>query len=259
MDSIILNISPLSGAIICSIFTFLLTSLGASVVFFFKKINNDLLDYMVALSAGIMLAASFFSLLDPAINLSYELNFKPYIVCSLGFLLGGLFLYISDKIINKKIKIKNNKSLIMLIFSITLHNIPEGASIGVAFGLLCYNYSYSALLSAFILALGIGIQNFPEGSAVSLPLKASGYSSFKSFIIGSLTALVEPISAIIGVILAMKIKIIMPILLSFASAAMIYVIATELLPETNEKNKSKVGLITIIGFIIMMFLDIALS
>ena len=147
----------------------------------------------------------------------------------------------------------------MLIFSITLHNIPEGMAIGVAFGSLYYEKSVALLLSAFLLSFGIGIQNFPEGSAVSLPLKASGQSSLKSFLIGSTTAIVEPISAIIGVLLVLKIKLIMPILLTFAASAMIYVVITELLPGVQEKNKSLVGLVTIIGFTIMMILDLALG
>ena len=258
--SIFYNFSPLTCAIIASIFTFLLTSLGASLVFFIKRINDDVLDYFIALSSGIMLSAAFFSLLNPAIESSIELNYKPYIICSLGFMGGGLFLFLIDKTLDKKItNIKDNKSILMLIISMTLHNIPEGMSIGVAFGSLYYDYSYGLLISAFILAFGIGIQNFPEGSAVSLPLKASGHSSFKSFLIGSATAIIEPISAIIGVILVLKIRLLMPILLSFASSAMIYVISTELLPNVNQKNKSYVGLITLIGFTIMMILDVALS
>ena len=255
------NVSPLICAILASTFTFLLTAIGAGIVFFVKKLNDDILDYLIGLSSGIMLAASVFSLINPAVETSISLGYKPYIVCSVGFLLGGLFLFISDKIIDKKMSIKNkkHKSLILLIFSITLHNIPEGMAIGVAFGSLYYENEISLLLSAFLLAFGIGIQNFPEGSAVSLPLKASGCSSLKSFLIGSATALVEPISAIIGVILVLKIKLVMPLLLTFAASAMIYVVVTELLPGTKEKNKSLVGLITIIGFIIMMVLDLALS
>ena len=258
------NLSPLVCAIIATTFTFLLTALGSSVVFFVRKVNDDILDYLVGFSSGIMLAASVFSLINPAIDASISLGYKPYIVCSFGFIIGAIFLFISDKFIDKKMSTKkknskSKKSIIMLIFSITLHNIPEGMAIGVAFGSLYYESSIALLLSAFLLAFGIGIQNFPEGSAVSLPLKANGLSSIKSFLIGSATALVEPISGIIGVILVLKIQLVMPILLTFAASAMIYVVISELIPSTQEKNKSLVGLITIIGFIIMMILDLSLS
>ena len=257
----LINTSPLICAIICSTFTFLLTLIGSGVVFFIRKINNDILDYLTGFSAGIMISAAFFSLLNPAIEASLELNYKPYLICSIGFLLGGLFLFLSDKFIDNRLpkKYKDNKSLIMLIFSITLHNIPEGMAIGVAFGSLYYEQSYALYISAFILALGIGIQNFPEGSAVSLPLRASGYSELKSFLIGGLTAIVEPISSVIGVLLVMKIKLIMPLLLSFAASAMIFVVITELIPDISKKNKSIVGLITLIGFTVMMILDVALG
>lgn len=260
-----INQNLIIKTILASSFTFLLTSMGASIVFFFKKVNKTFMDGMLSLAAGIMLAATFWSLLEPSINMSNNLHLNSWFIALTGILSGGLLLYLGDAIYNKAVKIKNSeeskkKRIFMLIFSITIHNIPEGLAVGVAFGSLYYNIPGATLLSAISLAIGIGIQNFPEGSAISLPLRREGYSRFKSFLIGSLSGIVEPISALIGAILVLKTRYILPFFLSFAAGAMIYVIVKEIIPESQEnKNKDLMAIFTIIGFVIMMVLDVALG
>ena len=216
---------------------------------------------MLGMAAGIMIAASFFSLIMPAIKMSESLKLIPFIVLSIGFLGGGLFLFLFDIVFNKCSKFKSkNKRIWMIMLSITMHNIPEGMAVGVAFGSLYYNLDGATLISAWMLALGIGIQNFPEGSAISLPLRREGYSRKKSFFLGQISGIVEPISGVIGALLVLKLRFLLPFLLSFAAGAMIYVVVEELIPEsqTNEK-KEVMALFTLIGFSIMMILDLALS
>jgi ZIP family zinc transporter len=248
------SLSPVIQTLLATIFTWGVTALGALVVCFFKEMNKKVLDTILGFSAGVMIASSFWSLLSPALDLSLELGFKEWVLPSIGFIMGGLFVLFSDSFLDKVLSIRkkkeNNESLkrsILFVSAITIHNIPEGMAIGVAFGSIA---SSSAR---------IGIQNFPEGAAVSLPLRREGYSRFRSFMIGQASAIVEPIAAIIGVILAMSIKSILPILLSFASGAMIVVVARELLPESVKENKnlSTIGLIG--GFVLMMILDVALG
>ncbi len=252
-------------ALIASLFTWAVTALGASIVFFFKKVNKTLMDAMLGFSAGVMIAASFFSLITPALEMAKNLNINIPVVISLGFILGGTLLFIGDKIYDLIDKGKDNnknsrKRCFMLISSITIHNIPEGLAIGVAFGSLAYNVTGSSILSALTLALGIGLQNFPEGSAVSLPLRREGYSRKKAFFYGQLSGIVEPISAVIGTILVLKIKTILPFLLSFAAGSMIYVVVEELIPEsqTNQK-KDLMAFFTLFGFVLMMILDVTLG
>lgn len=259
-----INLAYPIQALIATLFTWGITALGASVVFLFKRVNKTTLDAMLGLSAGVMIAATFWSLLSPAIEMAIELEMIAWLVVALGFLSGGLLLYLGDKIFDKltpkKRKNHSFKRSLMLIFSITLHNIPEGMAIGVAFGSVAYNLEGATLMAAVMLAIGIGIQNFPEGSAVSLPLRRDGMSPKKAFLWGNLSGIVEPIAAVIGAILVMKVKILLPILLSFAGGAMIYVVVQELIPEsqTNEK-KDLMALFTILGFMIMMVFDVALG
>lgn len=259
------NLSFVWQALIASLFTWAVTALGASIVFFFKKVNKTLMDAMLGFSAGVMIAASFFSLITPALEMAKNLNINIPVVISLGFILGGTLLFIGDKIYDLIDKGKDNnknsrKRCFMLISSITIHNIPEGLAIGVAFGSLAYNVTGSSILSALTLALGIGLQNFPEGSAVSLPLRREGYSRKKAFFYGQLSGIVEPISAVIGTILVLKIKTILPFLLVFAAGSMIYVVVEELIPESqSNERKDVMALFTLIGFVIMMVLDVALG
>ncbi len=264
--NILLNINPIILSLIATTFTFFITLLGSSIVFFFKNINKNFLDAMLGISAGVMIAASFFSLLNPAIEMAKSLNLIVWLVLLIGFTLGGTILYLIDKFTNKllssrkKIKKKSLKRCIMLIISITLHNIPEGMAIGVAFGSTIYNIDGATTYAALILAIGIGIQNFPEGSAVSLPLRQEGLSRFKSFLFGGLSGIVEIFSGLIGVLLVLKIRLLLPYLLSFAAGAMIYVVIEELIPESqSNERKDLMALFTLIGFSIMMILDIALS
>lgn len=251
-------------AFLAATFTFLITSLGSALVFCFKKVNKNISDIILGISAGIMLAASYFSLLNPAIESAKTLSNCAALVVAFGFFLGGLLLFTTDKIFSKLMKKKkkkeNSKKIFLLVSSITIHNIPEGLSIGVAFGSVFYGLPGATTLAALGLALGIGLQNFPEGCAVSLPLRQAGMSRIKAFLIGALSGLVEPIAAVIGAILVLKVQFVMPILLSFAAGAMIYVIVEELIPESQQNsNQDVVTLYTLVGFIIMMILDVALG
>lgn len=272
MLSLLENINPIIGALIATIFTWMVTALGSSIVFFFKKINKNIMDAMLGFAGGVMIAASFWSLLSPGIEMAKNLNMIPWLITFIGFFSGGLLLYIGDKIFNyfdKKISKntkKNNiqipsfKRCLMLIFSITLHNIPEGLAVGVAFGSIVYGLEGASISSAVLLALGIGLQNFPEGTAVSVPLRREGMNRKKAFLYGQLSGIVEPISGVIGALLVLKVRLLLPFLLSFAAGAMIYVVIEELIPESQtNKRKDLMALFTLIGFSVMMILDVALS
>ena len=259
-----MNLNYPTQALIASLFTWGITSLGAAVVFLFKKVNKNTMDAMLGLSAGVMLAATFWSLLSPALEMAENLKLISWLIVSLGVLSGGLLLFCGDKIFDRITKKKTNshsiKRSLMLIFSITLHNIPEGMAIGVAFGSVFYNLEGATLAAAVMLAIGIGIQNFPEGSAVSLPLRREGMSPQKAFFFGMLSGIVEPISAVIGAILVIKVQVLLPILLSFAGGAMIYVVVQELIPESQtNKKKDLMALFTILGFLLMMIFDVSLG
>ena len=259
-----MNLNYPIQALIASLFTWGITSLGAAVVFLFKKVNKNTMDAMLGLSAGVMLAATFWSLLSPALEMAENLKLISWLIVSLGVLSGGLLLFCGDKIFDRITKKKTNshsiKRSLMLIFSITLHNIPEGMAIGVAFGSVFYNLEGATLAAAIMLAIGIGIQNFPEGSVVSLPLRREGMSPKKAFFFGMLSGIVEPISAVIGAILVIKVQVLLPILLSFAGGAMIYVVVQELIPESQtNKKKDLMALFTIFGFLLMMIFDVSLG
>ena len=259
------DLNPILQALIATTFTWGITLLGALMVCFFKEVNKKVLNTILGFSAGVMIAASFWSLLLPSIDLSQELGYISWVLPALGFIFGGLFVLLSDKFLDKTLSNKSDvnkaslKRSILLVSAITLHNIPEGMSIGVAFGGISSGVSGMTLIGAIMLAIGIGIQNFPEGAAVSLPLRKEGFSRKKSFFIGQASALVEPISAVIGVVLVLAIRSILPILLSFAAGAMITVASRELLPESISENKNLSTLGLIFGFVVMMILDVALG
>lgn len=260
------GLNPIIQALIATTFTWGVTALGALMVCFFKSGNKKVLNTILGFSAGVMIAASFWSLLSPAIELGEELGYIAWVLPTLGFIVGGLFVLLSDKFLDKvlkkqksKKKVNSLKRSILLISAITIHNIPEGMAVGVAFGGLAYGVSGMTLIGAIMLAIGIGIQNFPEGAAVSLPLRNEGFSRTKSFIYGQASALVEPISAIIGVVLVLAVRSILPFLLSFAAGAMIVVVARELLPESIKENKNLATLGLLCGFTIMMILDVSLG
>ncbi len=259
-----INANVYVQVLLATLMTWGITALGAAIVFFFKKVNGLVLDAMMGLSAGVMISASFWSLLNPAINTANSLGMISWLVVSLGFLIGCIILIFSDimfgRFLSKKKSpnIKGIKRSLMLIFSITLHNIPEGLAIGVAFGSIASGAKEATLAAAFMLAVGVGIQNFPEGTAVSLPLRRENMSRLKSFIYGMLSGIVEPIAGILGCFLVIYVENILPFFLSFAAGAMIYVAVSELIPESqNNKHKNLMSFFTILGFVIMMMLDVA--
>lgn len=265
------DLNPVLLAFLATLFTYSITLLGASLVFFFKTVKKNVMDAMLGFAAGVMISASFFSLLQPALEMANNLKMISWLVVFIGFFSGGLLLFTGDKIFNyfdKKItknkkEEKERKSLkrsLMLIFSITLHNVPEGLAIGIAFGSTAYCLEGATITSAMIIALGIGLQNFPEGTAVSVPLRREGMSRKKAFFLGQLSGIVEPISGVIGALLVLKVRTLLPYLLAFAAGAMIYVVIEELIPESQtNKKKDLMALFSIIGFSIMMILDIALG
>lgn len=261
----ILELHPIIQAGIATLFTWSVTAIGAALVYLCKKINKNFMDGMLGFAAGVMIAASFFSLINPAITMSENLGLTPWLVVFIGFFFGGVLLFIGDKVYDiyekkHQEKKKTSKRCLMLILSITLHNIPEGMAVGVAFGSVVYGIEGATLAAAWTLALGIGLQNFPEGTAVSMPLRREGYSRNKAFFLGQLSGIVEPIAGIIGAILVIKVRVLLPYLLAFAAGAMIYVVVEELIPESQtNKKKDLMALFTLIGFSVMMILDIALG
>ncbi|MCX7943955.1 MAG: ZIP family metal transporter [Deltaproteobacteria bacterium] len=270
MEIILSQYSSILLALLGGLFTYLLTTIGASGVFFIKRVNERLLDLMLGLAAGIMIAASFWSLLSPSIELSEKSGYVKWLPPAIGFLLGAAFLRIVDMFLphlhiglaeSEKEGIKTSfEKTTLFVLAVTIHNIPEGLSIGVAFGSLTSEESTVSIMAAVSLTLGIGIQNIPEGLAISLPLRTEGFSRTKSFFYGQLSGIVEPISALIGAMAVSLIEPILPYALSFAAGAMIYVVVEELIPESQVKGNSDIATIgTIVGFTIMMILDIALG
>lgn len=270
MMEIFYGYTPVLQAFLAALFAYIITSLGAALIFLVPRFNKKILDSMLGFSAGIMIAASFFSLLLPSIELAEETGFIKWVPPVLGFAIGGLFLYLFDKIVphlhiglddSEKEGIKTNLSrTTLLILAITLHNIPEGLSIGVAFGAVGASVKGATIAGAVSLAIGISIQDFPEGAAVSFPLMREGMGKLKSFFYGQLSGVVEPIAAIVGAMLVLSVKPILPYALSFAAGAMIFVVVEELIPESQaDKNSDYATLATLIGFGVMMLLDIGLS
>lgn len=261
-------------ALVGSFFTYFMTAIGAMLVFFFKQVNKNLFNLIMGFASGIMIAASFWSLLDPAIAMAKEQGKLAWLVASIGFAVGGLFLYAADKVVphvhfgynRKKEGLPTRlKRTILLVFSVTLHNIPEGLAVGVAFGALKYVTGdlMAATLGAIGLTIGIGIQDFPEGAAVSIPLRQEGMSRRKAFFWGQASGLVEPVAALFGALLVMQTQAVLPYALAFAAGAMVYVVVEELIPEAQQRNSDKSThhaiLGFMVGFIVMMVLDVALG
>ena len=262
MDRLI-QVEPVILALFATLITWMFTLMGAGVVKFFKRVKDIVMDLCLAFASGVMLSASYYSLLAPGIEQAESLNQTPWLISSLGFLSGAIFLCLSDlfvkKVVNKNKKNSLKRSM-LLITSITIHNIPEGLAVGVAFGSLSYNLTSSVLVSAFIFAIGIAVQNFPEGAAVSLPLRREGFTRKSAFFYGQLSGFVEPISGVIGAILVLKISSILPFFLCFAAGAMVYVVVKELIPESQlNNNKNMITVFTLIGFLFMMLLDVCLG
>jgi ZIP family zinc transporter len=264
------GLNPVLQALIATLFTWAVTALGAAFVFFIKSINRKVLDGMLGFAAGVMIAASYWSLLAPAIEMAEEGSLPAWVPATAGFLMGGFFLWIIDKILPhlhlgfpreeaEGIKTNWHRS-VLLVLAITLHNIPEGLAVGVAFGALGSDLPSATLGGAIALALGIGIQNFPEGTAVSVPLRRGGFTRLKSFWYGQLSGFVEPIAGVLGAVAVILIKPILPYALAFAAGAMIYVVVEELIPESQlEKNTDIATLGAMGGFAVMMTLDVALG
>ncbi len=260
-------------ALLATLGTWFVTALGAGTVAFFKSPNPKILNLMLGFASGVMIAASFWSLLQPAIERAEQVSSEPaYFVATVGFLFGAVFMWLSDKAVTfarKRVNNNDEKSsdklnrIIMLILSITLHNIPEGLAVGVAFGALQNSgFSSEGLMGAITIAIGIGLQNFPEGAAVSLPLRREGYSRRKSFLYGQASGMVEPLSGVLGAVLVVYTEKLLPYALSFAAGAMILVAVHELIPECQKNQKSQPYFSTmgiIAGFAVMMLLDVMLG
>jgi len=268
LDSI-LQTNPVLLTLLATLFTWGLTALGASMVFFFKNINRKILNSMLGFAAGVMIAASFWSLLKPAIEMAESNGDIPWVPAVIGFLAGGMFLFVIDKLlphlhmglsIDKAEGIKTSwQRSILLVLAITLHNIPEGLAVGVAFGSLAHNPDAGVLAGAIALAIGIGLQNFPEGAAVSIPLRREGFSRLKSFNYGQMSGIVEPIAGVLGAYLVFVVEPLLPYALSFAAGAMIFVVVEELIPESQSGNETDLSTIgAMLGFATMMLLDVAL-
>ncbi|MEK9613622.1 MAG: ZIP family metal transporter [Flavobacteriaceae bacterium] len=262
------NTDPVLGALYATLFTWGLTALGASLVFFVKSMNRAVLDGLLGFTGGVMVAASFWSLLAPGIEMSPGEGFTKVIPAAVGFGMGALFIFGLDKILpHIHINFKESEGIktpwhrtTLLVLAITLHNIPEGLAVGVLFGGVAAGIPEASIAGAVALAIGIGIQNFPEGIAVSMPMRRQGVSRFKSFWFGQLSAVVEPIAAVIGAVAVTFFTPILPYALSFAAGAMIFVVVEEVIPETQLDKYTDVATLGFIGgFIVMMCLDVALG
>ena len=260
--------NPVLGAFFATLFTWGITALGASLVFFVKVLNRALLDGLLGFTGGVMVAASFWSLLAPGIEMSSGEGILKVLPAAFGFGFGALFIFGLDKILpHIHINFKESEGIktpwhrtTLLVLAITLHNIPEGLAVGVLFGGVAAGVPEASITGAVALALGIGIQNFPEGIAVSMPMRRQGISRFKSFWYGQLSAIVEPFAAIFGALAVTFFTPILPYALAFAAGAMIFVVVEEVIPETQQdKNTDIATLGFIAGFIVMMILDVSLG
>jgi ZIP family zinc transporter len=270
MVSFLEQFNPIIQSLLATFFTWGVTALGAAGIFLSKEISRKLMDGMLGFAAGVMIAASYWSLLAPSIEISESLGLVPYLPPAIGFMLGGAVLWLIDRILPhlhlnlpassaEGIKTSWQRS-ILLVLAITLHNIPEGMAIGVAFGATATGISGASITSAIALTIGIGIQNFPEGLAISAPLKRDGLSSRKSWWYGQLSAAVEPIGAVIGAAAVILMRQILPYALAFAAGAMIFVVIEELIPESQAGSNTDIATVgAMVGFTIMMILDVALG
>lgn len=260
------SMSPVVQALLGTLFTWFVTALGAVPVFFVRQVNRKLLDTMLGLASGVMVAASFWSLLAPAIDLSGG----SWVPATIGFLLGGIVLRLVDRLLPhvhpalvdgepEGISTSWRRS-VLLVLAVTLHNIPEGLAVGVAFGAAAYGIEGATIGAAVALALGIGLQNFPEGTAVAMPLRREGLSRTKAFMYGQFSGMVEPIAGVVGAWLVLSMRAILPYALAFAAGAMIFVVVEELVPEAQSEGNAHLATAgTMLGFAIMMMLDVALG
>ncbi|MDT8316556.1 MAG: ZIP family metal transporter [bacterium] len=263
--------NPVMQAFIATLFTWGLTAAGASLVFFTRALNPKVMDSMLGFAAGVMIAASFWSLLAPGIEMAEQLGHIPWLTAAIGFMSGGIFMRLTDKFLphlhpgmstdkSEGVKTSWQRST-LLVLAITLHNIPEGLAVGVAFGAVAAGLPSATIGGAIALAIGIGIQNFPEGTAVSMPLRREGMSKGKSFFMGQASGIVEPIAGIAGALFVLKMQHVLPYALCFAAGAMIFVVVEELIPESQrtQANIDVVTMATMVGFSVMMILDVSLG
>ena len=270
MIEFLTGLNPVVQALLATIFTWGVTALGAAGVFFAKEVNHKLMDVMLGFAAGVMIAASYWSLLAPSISLSEQLGFVVWLPPAIGFLSGGLALAAVDRILPhihpedpnepaEGLKSQWRRSL-LLILAVTIHNFPEGMAVGVAFGAAAAGLEGATIGGAVALAIGIGLQNFPEGMIISMPLRREGLSRFKSFWYGQLSAVVEPIAGVIGAAAVLHAMWILPFALAFAAGAMIFVVVEEIIPEAQSGHNADIASVgTMIGFALMMVLDVALG
>jgi ZIP family zinc transporter len=266
----ITDIPPVIQALVATCFTYLLTALGAASVFLTKEVNKKLLDWMLGFAAGVMIAASYWSLLAPAIEMSKGQSVPMWVPPAVGFLLGGALLRLIDRIlphlhlgykINEAEGIKTSwERSVLLVTAITLHNFPEGLAVGVAFGAAAIGLPSASMGGAIALALGIAIQNIPEGMAVSMPLRKEGVSRLRSFNLGQLSGIVEPVAGVLGALFVISAQSLLPYFLAFAAGAMIFVVVEEVIPESQHGGNGDLATMgTMIGFAVMMILDVALG
>jgi ZIP family zinc transporter len=270
MTDFLQQFNPVTQALFATLFTWAMTAAGASIVLFSNTVNRKFLDSMLGFAAGVMIAASFWSLLAPGIEMAEELKMTPWLVAAIGFMAGGIVMRLTDKFLphihpNLEIESEGIKTSwqrsTLLVLAITLHNIPEGLAVGVAFGAVAAGLPSATMGGAIALAIGIGIQNFPEGTAVSMPLRREGMGKWKSFMMGQASGVVEPVAGVAGAFFVMKMQSILPYALCFAAGAMIFVVVEELIPESqrDHKNIDVVTMATMVGFTVMMILDVALG
>lgn len=270
MVNFLSNFSPVIQALFGTLFTWGMTALGAAGVFISKEISRKLLDGMLGFAAGVMIAASYWSLLAPAIEVAGVNGENAWLAPSIGFLLGGLILWLIDKILphlHLNMQTENAEGIktswhrsVLLVLAITLHNFPEGLAVGVAFGAAAAGIEGASLTSAIALAIGIGIQNFPEGLAISAPLRREGLSRSKSFWYGQLSGIVEPLGAVAGAAAVLVMRQFLPYALAFAAGAMIFVVIEELIPEAQQGENTDIPTWgAMLGFTVMMILDVALG
>ncbi|MCW5898483.1 MAG: ZIP family metal transporter [Flavobacteriales bacterium] len=264
------RIDPVWGALIATTFTWLVTASGAAIVFFFKQLHRRALDGMLGFTGGVMVAASFWSLLAPSIAMSEGMAVPNWFPAAVGFALGAMFIFALDKWVphlhinfdprNTEGPRTEWRRSTLLILAITLHNIPEGLAVGVLFGGVAAGIPEATIGGAVALAIGIGLQNFPEGIAVAMPLRRMGLGRRRSFFYGQLSAVVEPVAGVIGALAVVYMTPILPYALAFAAGAMIYVVVEEVIPETQQSGHTDVPILGFIGgFIVMMVLDVALG
>jgi ZIP family zinc transporter len=271
MIDFFLQFDPVTQALIATLFTWGVTAAGAAIVLFTRTVNQKFMDSMLGFAAGVMIAASFWSLLAPGLEMAADMGHTPWLTAVIGFMGGGIFMRLTDKFLphmHPGLKIENREGVktswqrsTLLVLAITLHNIPEGLAVGVAFGAVAAGLPSATIGAAIALAIGIGIQNFPEGTAVSMPLRREGMGKWKAFMMGQASGMVEPIAGVIGALFVLRMQNILPYALCFAAGAMIFVVVEELIPESQQDhaNIDLVTMATMTGFSVMMILDVALG